>query len=663
QNFAGSIADFVVLALEVAERKRTEDALKRQLTAIEASIDGISLLDAQGRFLYMNQAHASIYGYDRPEALIGQSWSLLYDQSERSRFEQEIMPLLMQAGQWRGEAIGLRQDGSPYPQEVSLTAIEAGGMVCVVQDITARKLVEAALRQSKEAAEQANQAKSQFLANMSHELRTPLNAIIGYSEMLKEDAEDFGYGDIIADLEKIRGAGKHLLSLINDILDISKIEAGKMELYLETFGIASLIHEVETTIEPLIEKNSNTLQIHLPDAIGNMTADLTKVRQVLFNLLSNAAKFTDRGQINLTVNLVEASESESSWLEFAVTDTGIGMSQAQLETVFQAFTQADASTTRKYGGTGLGLAISRRFCQMMGGDISVRSAIGSGSTFTIRLPIDCGQAQRSIAPAVDLPVCTSQGTVLVIDDDAAVRDLMSRYLTKEGFRVETAATGEDGLRLAETLQPDVITLDVLMPGANGWVVLSALKAQPQLADIPVIVMSIVDSKNQGFALGAADYLTKPIDYRRLVRLLGQYRSQPAKASSHVLVAEDDPTTRLMFRRILEKEGWRVRDVENGRFALEALETEAPDLILLDLMMPEMDGFQVIAQMRRHPQWRSIPVIVITAMDLSPGERLDLNGSVEQILCKGAYDGEELLQEVRDLVCTCIRQRAEGVRAT
>ena len=669
RDSAGTLLYYEGTVEDITVRKRTEEALKRQLTAIEASIDGISLVDPQGQFLYMNQAYASIYGYDHPEALIGQGWNVLYPESEQQRFQQEIIPVLAEVGQWRGEALGQRRDGSTYSQEVSLTAIEDGGLVCVVQDITERKLAEDALRQSKETAEQANRAKSQFLANMSHELRTPLNAIIGYSEMLQEDAEEVGYADFISDLEKIRGAGKHLLSLINDILDISKIEAGKMELYLETFSLTTLIQEVQTTIEPLIEKNGNSLLIHCPPAIGSMTADLTKVQQVLLNLLSNAAKFTEQGAITLSVTSQPGSASESAWLEFAVADTGIGMSMEQLQTVFQAFTQADASTTRKYGGTGLGLAISHRFCQMMGGDISVKSAVGVGSTFTIRLPIDCGKAQRiaperaervseSIESSLLLTATPSQGTVLVIDDDANVRDLMSRYLSKEGFHVETAATGEDGLHLAQALQPDVITLDVLMPGANGWSILAALKAQPLLADIPVIIMSIVDSKNQGFALGAADYLTKPIDYRRLIKLLQHYHPQrPDCPAGQVLIVEDDPTTRLMFRRIFEKEGWQAQAAQNGRFALEELERSAPDLILLDLMMPEMDGFQLITQLRRHPQWRSIPVIVITAMDLTPGDRLDLNGYVDQILCKGTCDSEELLQEVRDLVCTCIRRRA------
>jgi PAS domain S-box-containing protein len=684
--YEGTVEDITLAKRLEAERQCTEEALKRQLAAIEASIDGISIVDAAGQFIYMNQAHAEIYGYDSPEALIGKSWAVLYDAEELSRFQQEIMPALQETGRWRGEAVGKRRDSSTYPQEVSL-AVVADGLVCVVQDITERKQVEVALRDSKEVAEAANHAKSQFLANMSHELRTPLNAIIGYSEMLQEDAEALGYGDIAPDLEKIRGAGKHLLALINDILDISKIEAGKMELYLETFDLSTLIYEVQTTIAPLIEKNNNALHLVCPTDLGNMYADLTKVRQILLNLLSNAAKFTENGTITLTIEQtaeiawdlpmqssspvgVIAAAAHPAWIAFQVKDTGIGMSLEQLEKVFQAFTQADASTTRKYGGTGLGLAISRRFCQMMGGDISVASKVGEGSTFTIRLPLQVSAGATPPA-AIETPlqpegdsrdqraIDAVQGKLLVIDDDPAVRLLMTRYLVKEGFQVETAATAEEGLQLARDLRPDAITLDVLLPGANGWTVLSTLKADPDLADTPVIVMTIVDDKNLGFALGAADYLTKPIDYRRLTHLLHSYRPQQMPITAEpgrVLIVEDDLDTRDMFRHILQKEGWTVTEAANGRLALEQLTDTVPDLILLDLMMPEMDGFQFVSAMRQQPEWRSVPILVVTAMDLTAGDRLALNGYVEQVLQKGTYSRDELLREVRDLVVTCIRHR-------
>jgi len=507
--------------------------------------------------------------------------------------------------------------------------------------------------------------------------------------MLQEDADDAGYADIVPDLEKIRRAGKHLLALINDILDISKIEAGKMDLYLETFQVSDLVAEVKHTIRPLVEKNTNRLIVHCPDSIGSMHADLTKVRQALLNLLSNAAKFTEHGTITLTIEqttqIVEGVPhtqangeailiaSSKPWITFQVTDTGIGMTLEQMQKVFQAFTQADASTTRKYGGTGLGLAISRRFCQMMGGDISVSSNIDTGSTFTIHLPMELIDQPMVALPSTTLskdstpatPTDASFGTVLVIDDDLSVRELMAHYLTKEGFHVETASTGEEGLELARNLRPIAITLDVLIPNINGWAVLSALKADLELADIPVVLMTIVDDKDRGFALGASDYLTKPVDYKRLAKLLQNYRPAATDALSdstgQVLIVEDDDATRDMFRRILEKEGWLVLEAENGQIGLNQVETHHPDLILLDLMMPKMDGFEFINVLRQTPQWRSLPIIVVTAMDLTPADYLRINGYVEQILQKGAYNRDDLMQEVRDLVLTCIRHQPSRLK--
>lgn len=614
---------------------------------------------------------------------------------DRQQVVEALTQSLHEGAEYHPEFRIIQPDGSIrwLNSRGNLIRDEAGNplrLTGVAVDITDRKQVEDELRKSKNAAEEANRAKSQFLANMSHELRTPLNAIIGYSEMLQEDADDLGYDDFVPDLEKIRSAGKHLLALINDILDISKIEAGKMELYLETFDIAQILFEVESTIQPLVEKNKNRLQIQRGENLGSMNADLTKLRQALFNLLSNATKFTENGTITLAVETTSdaisdpatpvtqsAPASQPDWIIFKVSDTGIGMSLEQMEKVFQAFTQADASTTRKYGGTGLGLAITRHFCQMMGGDITVHSQVGVGSTFTIRLPVDVASWKNQQTSCLEGPPSNAgishsdqanasthrhAGTILVIDDDLAVQEMMMRCLIKEGFEVKSATTGEAGLRLAQTLRPDVITLDVLLPNMNGWEVLSALKADPELADIPVIVMSIVDDRNQGFTLGAADYLTKPVDYKRLSRLLSRYQAEvvgTASSKGRVLVAEDDGATREMFRRMLEKEGWEVIEAANGRIALEAVTTRRPDLVLLDLMMPEMDGFQFLTELRQHPQWGTLPIIVITAMDLSPTDRLRLTGSVEQVLQKGAYDRDDLLREVKGLVLNWVHQPARS----
>jgi signal transduction histidine kinase/CheY-like chemotaxis protein len=384
-----------------------------------------------------------------------------------------------------------------------------------------------AIREAQDAratAEEANRAKSQFLANMSHELRTPLNAIIGYSEMLQEEAADLGQANLSPDLEKINTAGRQLLALINDILDLSKIEAGRMELYLETFELSTMLQDVEATIRPLLEKNANTLVVHRPDNLGAMRADLTKVRQSLFNLLSNACKFAQRGTIAL--DMAREAVDGVDWVTFRVSDTGIGMTPEQLAKLFQPFTQADVSTARLYGGTGLGLTITQRFCQLMGGNIAVESAVGQGSIFTIKLPTEVRDLKAHRAPpSVPKagPLSAGGPTVLVIDDDPMVHDLMHRSLGKEGFRMAAAASGEEGVRLAKALRPAVITLDVLMPSMDGWAVLTTLKADPDLVDIPVLMLTIVDDKNLGYALGASAYLTKPIDRDRLLAILKKYR--------------------------------------------------------------------------------------------------------------------------------------------
>ena len=517
------------------------------------------------------------------------------------------------------------------------------------------------LRALKEEAEQASHAKSDFLAKMSHELRTPLNAIIGYSEMLQEEAEDLGQKDFIPDLQKICGAGKHLLGLINDILDLSKIEAGKMDLYLERFDIAPTIQDVVTTIHPLVKKNANSFQLHCADDLGAMRADLTKVRQTLFNLLSNSCKFTEQGTI--TLGVTREMVGGAAWVRFRVSDTGIGMTPEQIGKLFQAFSQADPSTTRKYGGTGLGLAITKKFCQVMGGDITVESVPGQGSTFIISLPVEVvdpkagGVPHSEESPATTLPLPEGVSTVLVIDDDPTVHDLMHRFLSKEGVHMVTAADGKEGLRLAKELRPAVITLDVLMPGMDGWAVLTALKADPALADIPVIMLTIADEKNMGYTLGAADYLTKPVDWERLAVTLQKYRC--AHPPCPVLIVEDDGDMREMLRRRLEKEGWVVTEAANGRAALERVADKRPELILLDLMMPEMDGFLFLEEVRKRQEWRSIPIVVVTAKELTPEDSLRLTGSVEKILQKGDYSREELLRTVRDLVAASIRP---GTRA-
>jgi signal transduction histidine kinase/CheY-like chemotaxis protein len=409
-------------------------------------------------------------------------------------------------------------------------------------EVARRKQTQEELLGAKRAAEDASRAKSAFLANMSHELRTPLNAIIGYSEMLEEEIQDFGRIEKVEDVRKIHSAGKHLLALINDVLDLSKIEAGKMGLHLENFEVAGMIEDIVSTLEPTIAKNANRLVLQLSEDLGQMHGDITKVRQILFNLLSNACKFTEHGTISLSVNRATAEGQE--WIRFRVSDTGIGIGAEHQENLFKEFAQADVSIARKYGGTGLGLAISHRFAQMMGGQIGVESEMGKGSVFTLHLPAHvtteaAGTAkpkQLSWRAAAEPEPKLQPNTVLMIDDDPAERELMCRSLAKAGFHVVAVADGEEGLRLARRIHPVVITLDVLLPGIDGWEVLSRLKADSELAHIPVIVVTIVDNEVKRADCGASSYLIKPVNRDLLVKLIEKYSElQPSTSGGGVPV--------------------------------------------------------------------------------------------------------------------------------
>jgi GAF domain-containing protein/CheY-like chemotaxis protein len=489
--------------------------------------------------------------------------------------------------------------------------------------------------------EEASQHKSQFLASMSHELRTPLNAIIGLTEMMATNAKRFGTEKATEPLNRVHRAGTHLLGLINQVLDLSKIEAGKLELSPEQVSLAPLIDEVIGTARHLAEQNKNRLMVEAPEQLGSLLVDPMRLRQILLNLLSNACKFTKEGQVTLSAKKIGNGQGA---FEFAVADTGIGMTAEQMGKLFQEFSQAEASTARRFGGTGLGLAITRRLARMMGGDVTVASEHGKGSVFTLRLPAKPDATESKIADVHGQP---RGDCVLVIDDDATARELIADTLQGAGYTVATAAGGIEGLRLAKELTPIAITLDVSMPDLDGWAVLAALRQDSELAEIPVIMVTILDEQRRAAALGAAGYLTKPIDRERLRRMLERFRT--AERPTRVLVVEDEEFQRERLRDCLADATWNVAEAANGREALICLERAKVDVILLDLMMPEMDGFEVVAALQKHQHWRDIPVIVITSLDLDAKARARLELGVRSILVKDAFQPADLVAGIRRLV--------------
>jgi signal transduction histidine kinase/DNA-binding response OmpR family regulator len=522
-----------------------------------------------------------------------------------------------------------------------------------------------ALESARDQAEGASVAKSQFLANMSHELRTPLNAIIGYTEILIEDFEDGGNTDPVDDLQKIRRSGHHLLTLINDILDLSKIEAGRMIPDVHVFDIATLLDEVMATLKPLAAQKNNKLIVHIDPSIGDARSDSVKIRQCLLNLMSNACKFSEDGIVTLSVRSLDRDESDGL-MQFTVSDTGIGMSEEQLANLFQPFMQADASTTRKFGGTGLGLAITKRFAELLGGDITVTSEPGVGTTFTMVLPKSAphGQSQSQeeffrappAALAAVLPDVSNQNAaqsadaplILVVEDEPSSRELMTRWLSRMGYRVETAADGEQGLEKARTLKPAVILLDVTMPKMTGFEVLKQLQTDPVTEMIPTIMVTAHDDRRYGLLMGAAEHLTKPIERQDLARILTLYSG---KGEGEVLLVEDDPSIAEIYIRGISQAGFSVHHARNGVEALGMMNFNTYSLAIVDLMMPEMDGFELIEELERRNPDKSMPIMVVTAKELTREDRARLAGRINKLHMKGGLSPRELVKDIYTLTDT------------
>ncbi|MDM8568493.1 response regulator [Thiotrichales bacterium HSG1] len=648
------------LQQEVQERKRVANALfeseKFTRMLIQESLIGLVLSNMDGSLVEINPAFANIIGYSVEETL---KLNLLdITPNKYLDIEKELFDKLKtngRCGPYEKEFI--RKNNSLVPVRISGLVVLHKGKNFVwtnVVDITEQKRAENTLRLAKESAEQAkviaektNQAKSTFLANMSHELRTPLNAIIGYSEMLMEDAEELEQNDFIPDLSKIHVAGEHLLGLIRDVLDITKIESGRMDIFFESFDLNQFINKIVDDIKPLIENKNNSLQVICPDHLGDMYSDVSKLQQILLNLLSNSAKFTERGTVHLEIST--EIKHDIDWVIFRIIDDGIGITDEQQEKLFQPFTQADSSTTRRFGGTGLGLAITKQFVEMLGGVITVDSEFGIGSIFTLNIPLQANAIlTANKSDKLDDDNLTGDGIILVVDDEAAVRDLLQKELSKLGYAVATASNGEEGLRLAKKLRPDTILLDINMPGINGWQVLSLLKRNSLLSDIPVIIISIEADKKMGKAMGVTDYITKPIQQEQLEKILDRYKIQN-ETSGLIMVVDDNDIVRDTTTIILEHQGWRVFKAENGKIALEHMDHKKPALILLDLDMPVMDGFEFLDELRQNETWCSTPVVVLTAKALTAKEYANLNGRVDNIFKKEACNNEELVVSIHNLI--------------
>ncbi len=631
---------FIAIYTDITERKEAEKRLREdeeRFRAIDAAAPvGLAIVDRETRqLLHLNPSFCEMVGKSA-DVLLGSTIMSVFDDPLKG---EELVGLIAASNGGRTEFQFVRADGKLCSVMVSHVDLDFHGRAAVIAsivDISDRVRAELELRGAKEAAESASRVKSSFLANMSHELRTPLNAIIGYSEILLEDATDRGDKASMGDLEKIQGAGKHLLGLINDILDLSKIEAGRMDVYVEQVSLTRLVDEVKTIVDPMVKKNDNTLVIECAPDIGSLRTDVTKLKQSLINLLSNAAKFTKQGKVTLRLAHQDGDDGKK-WIRIDVSDSGIGMTPEQMARLFQAFTQADSSTTRNFGGTGLGLTITKHFCAMLGGSIDVASVAGQGSTFTILLPVET--AKRAAAEPIEIEEETASAapgliTVLIVDDDPVVHDVLNATLAKEGYRLLHATDGHQALDLMRRDPPDIVTLDVMMPKVDGWSVLGIMKSEPKLEHIPVIMLTIVDDRNLGFSLGASEYMTKPIDRTRLIALIQKF--SPADKSGRILIIDDEPDVRHMIKSTIEGVGMRTAEAENGTAALAWLaQNPMPSLVLLDLMMPMMDGFEFLEKVREQPDFAELPIVVLTAKELTVEERNFLAENTLLILSKSA----------------------------
>jgi PAS domain S-box-containing protein len=643
------------LEIKMTERTTELSAANKFLDSMIENIPNmIFVKEARDlRFIRLNRAGEDLLGFPRHE-LIGKNDYDFFPADQAERFISADRKTLRNRDlvDIPEETIQTNKKGARILHTKKIPILDAGGepafLLGISEDITEAKKTQEALHHAQEEAERANLVKSQFLASMSHELRTPLNAILGFSELLSDDKTGrFDEATRRRFLDQIHSSGEHLLQLINDILDLSKVEAGQMDLQLKPVELGSLIDEARATVEPLAQSKAIVLNGE-PGPELHLIADAAKVKQMLLNLLSNAIKFTPNGgRIQIRWRQVD------SWAEIAVSDTGIGIAAEDLGRLFTEFQQLDAGPARQQEGTGLGLALTRRFAELHGGQVTVESALGKGSTFTLRLPLEA-TALRAPAP-VEPPQATASDLrrplVLVVDDNPQAAEILARTMGAGGFRIKVARTGPEALKMARDLKPVAITLDILLPEVDGWEVLNRLKADEATRNIPVIVVSVVDNPALGRALGAFDYFVKPVDGKALLSRLSQYaftnkvKTEPVR----VLVVDDEKANLDLLEALLKPAGFAVIRAGGGWEGIDLARSQMPNLILLDLMMPDLTGFDVVEALRAEEATRSIPIMVLTAKALTEDDKRALNGQVAAIFQRNSVAGTELIAWLRRIV--------------
>ena len=641
---------YYAVGRDITRRKQAEDALEQEQSLLKAFMDNttdhIYFKDKESRFIRINKAQTNLFRLSDAREAIGRTDAEFFTKEHAQQAYADEQDVIRS-----GIPMAAKEEKETWPsgEETWVSTTRAPlfdrsgqiiGTFGISRDITERVRAQEELQAAKEAAEYADRAKSDFLANMSHELRTPLNAIIGFAEILRDEI----IGPIRPDQKElvvdIHTSGRHLLNMINDILDLSKIEAGTMDLDFETFSIVDTMEEVNTVVNALASKK----RIHLIQEFDRditVTADKTKFKQILYNLLANGVKFTNEGG-RVTTKL-EISEDS---LLVRVIDTGVGITPEDQEMLFQAFTQVDTSKARAHEGTGLGLALTKRLVELHGGEIWVESTVGEGSTFSFTLPIQRHAASSPAPTPSNLPSTADNRTILVAEDNEQAAHLLGIYLMEAGYRVEYATDGEAAIAKAAEIKPFAITLDIMLPKKDGWQVLRALKANPDLQSIPVIIVSITEERQLGFGLGAVDHLVKPIDKTALLASLRSLRLPEQDGGVRILIVDDDPQAIRLLSTVLESEGYDVLSAHGGQEGINLAIAEAPALIILDLAMPEVDGFQVVKRLAEHPGACDIPIVICTAMDLTDEEKDRLNGQIQSVIEKTGNVRQKLLEAIR-----------------